>query len=94
MPGSELEAEGEMETYPTLTFFVEGSGWGRGPGPNMLGTQQHGLIEDKATGGWRGRRGNRRPELTCRKQTWLMGRFLGRKRSTVQGQAPQRPDAL
>ena len=36
VPGSVLEAEREMETYRTLSFFVEGEG-GRGSGPKHAG---------------------------------------------------------
>mgnify|MGYP007134506183 CR=1 FL=1 len=45
VPDSDREAEGEMETYWTLTLFVEESGGGA-QAQSMLGTQQHGQLED------------------------------------------------
>lgn len=67
VPGSELEAEGEMETYQTLTFFVGDKG-GVAQAQSILGTQQHGRMEDL-----KGRREREEEEaaqeLICRKQT-------------------------
>lgn len=61
---------------------------------NMLGTQQHGLMEDSNGRMERGGGGTGGQELTCRKQTWLMGRFREEEVHSPGGRPPQRPDAL